>query len=423
MSILNNGGHQLKLYSRGQVLFFAAAAAVVAAALVAGAFILWNGQAKPAAVSAAPSASTTAPEPMKDGFELQTTPVKAGDKLEFSEDYLPEEKQNISIYESLNEAVVNISTEVLSYNWFLEAVPQSGGTGSGAIIDKRGYVLTNNHVIADAVKVQITLADGTNFEGTIIGKDMENDLAVVKFDPKGKELTTIPLGTSTGLKVGQKVLAIGNPFALDRTLTTGIVSALGRPMKTENGLVRQMIQTDASINPGNSGGPLLNSKGQLIGINTMIYSPSGGSVGIGFAVPVDTARRVVPDLIQYGKVVRGWVDVVPVQLFPQLARYARLPVSKGLLISRVLENGNAKAAGIRGGDRDKGVRYGDSIIYLGGDVIIAVNNKPVETLADLYVALESTKPGDKVPITLLRGSSKLDLNITLSERPDKYQWE
>ena len=177
-------------------------------------------------------------------------------KVALQEDFSAEEQQNISIYESLNAGVVNVTTEVMGYNWFLDAVPQSGGTGSGSIIDKKGYILTNQHVVNNAVKVTITLADGTQFDGETIGKDPENDLAVVKFDPKGRNLTTIPMGSSANLRVGQKVLAIGNPFALDRTLTTGIVSALGRPLKNDNGVVlHELIQTDASINPGNSGGP------------------------------------------------------------------------------------------------------------------------------------------------------------------------
>jgi len=335
-----------------------------------------------------------------------------------------EELDNIAIYESLNEGVVNVSTQVLGYNWFLEAVPQDGGTGSGFIIDKKGYVITNNHVIANADKITLTLADGSQFEAVLVGKDVENDLAVLKFDPKGRDLTLLPLGTSKGLKVGMKVLAIGNPFALDRTMTTGIVSALGRPLKGENGVVlHELIQTDASINPGNSGGPLLNSCGEVIGINTMIYSPTGGSVGIGFAVPVDTARRVVPELIASGRVARGWIDFTPVQLFPQLVRYASLPVDKGILVSKVVSGGQAAKAGLRGGDPDQGVRYGRTILYLGGDIITAINGMEVGALADLYSALESSKPGDKVKVTVMRGTKKLDLVFPLVQRTEQDQLE
>ena len=256
----------------------------------------------------------------------------------------------------------------------------------------------------------------------MIGTDAENDLAVVKFNPGDKDLVIIPMGTSSDLKVGQKVLAIGNPFGYERTLTTGIVSGLGRPVRTANDLIiRDMIQTDASINPGNSGGPLINSFGEMIGINSMIYSPSGGSVGIGFSVSVDTARRVVPDLMKYGVVRRGWIDIIPVQLFPQLVRYADLPVSKGILVSRVIENGNAETAGIRGGST--AVRYGRSTIYLGGDVIVEVDKMPIESLVDLYGALEDNKPGDKVNVVVLRGKSRKEFELVLSERPERYLLE
>jgi len=263
--------------------------------------------------------------------------------------YTEDERENISVYEKLNAAVVNITTETMAINWFLEPVLQDGGSGSGSIIDTRGYVLTNNHVIQNAHKVFINLADGSQFEGTVVGVDPENDIAVVKFDPpRGTELRTVPYGDSGNLKVGQKVLAIGNPFALERTLTVGIVSGLGRPIQiNRQHVVRDMIQTDASINPGNSGGPLLDTQGRMIGINTMIYSPSGGSVGIGFAIPVNTAKRVVTELIQYGKVRRGWIDATMVQLFPALVRYAKFPVNSGLLVSRTRKGGLADKAGLR----------------------------------------------------------------------------
>jgi len=349
---------------------------------------------------------------------VPATPVALGGPT------LTDEQENIQIYETLNEGVVNISTQVLGYNWFLEAVPQDGGTGSGFIIDKKGYVVTNNHVVANADKITLTLADGAQFEATLVGKDVENDLAVVRFDPKGRNLVTLPLGSSQGLKVGTKVLAIGNPFALDRTMTTGIVSALGRPLKADNGIVlHELIQTDASINPGNSGGPLLNSRGEVIGINTMIYSPTGGSVGIGFAVPVDTAKRVVPELLANGRVSRGWIDFTPVQLFPQLVRYAGLPVAKGILVSKVASGGQAAKAGLRGGDPNQGVRYGQSILYLGGDIVTAINGVEVGALADLYSALESSKPGDKAKLAILRGTQRLEVTVTLVQRTDKDQLE
>jgi S1-C subfamily serine protease len=361
-------------------------------------------------------------------FEYQTNHVSDDPALRLVQEgsrYSADELENIRVYEQRNEGVVNITTETVTYNWFLEPVPREGSSGSGSIIDARGYVLTNNHVVAEAFKVFVTLADGLRIEGEVIGKDAENDLAVIKFDPpENVELTTIPMGSSGDLRIGQKVLAIGNPFALDRTLTVGIVSGLGRPIRTSNRLViRDMIQTDASINPGNSGGPLLDSSGTMIGINTVIYSPSGGSIGIGFAVPVDTARRVVPDLIQFGMVRRGWIDIVPRQLFPQLVRYADLPVSQGVLISEVIPGGNADAAGLRGGDPDNAVRYGNTIIYLGGDIIIEVDDHPVRSVANLYEALEDNVPGETVTVVYIRGNRERTSSLVLSERPERFQWD
>jgi len=333
--------------------------------------------------------------------------------------YDSDEWENINIYETYNDAVVNITTLVLAYNFFLEPVPQEGGSGSGAIIDKSGIILTNNHVVESAEKVYVTLSDETQHEGKVIGVDLENDLALVKIDPEDRDLQIIPFGSSNNLKVGQKVLAIGNPYGLERTLSTGIVSGLGRPLKNEDGhIIRDMIQTDASINPGNSGGPLLNSHGEMIGINTMIYSPSGGSVGIGFAVPIDTAKRVVPDLMEYGRVIRGWIDIEPVQLFPSLVRYANLNVSQGILVSRVVDGSSAERGGLRGGSFNNAVRSGSSVIYLGGDIIIEIDGLTITNFTDYYSALEDTRPGDIIQVTVVRGRRMVDLEITLTERPE-----
>jgi S1-C subfamily serine protease len=376
---------------------------------------------KKAAVPETGAASREA-APEQDSLEalsrLETYPsilqLNTADLAPFTMD----ERENITVYEQFNEAVVNITTETVGINWFLEPVPQEGGSGSGSIIGAQGYVLTNNHVIENAYKVFINLADGSQIEGTVVGTDPENDLAVLKFEPPAElQLKTIPFGDSTNLRVGQKVLAIGNPFALERTLTVGIVSGLGRPIQTSRqNIIRDMIQTDASINPGNSGGPLLDAQGRMIGINTMIYSPSGGSVGIGFAVPVNTAKRVVAELIEFGRVRRGWIDASMVQLFPALVRYAKLPVNAGLLVSRTRRNGHAEQAGIRQGTEP--VRYGSSVIYLGGDIITKVDGMPVNRLADLYSALEDNKPGEKIAVEVLRGSRTVRLEVTLADREE-----
>jgi len=408
----------MRLYSRGQVVLFSIASFCIALLLALG-FGLIRFPDKGSEDDL--SKMTELPEDLK---MLPQDPPLLLPANNNPKHYSNDEVLNIELYDALNAAVVNITTEVITYNWFLDPIPQSGDSGSGVFFDDRGYILTNQHVVDKAYKVYISMADGHQFEGEVIGSDPENDLAVVKIDPEDVDLVTIPLGTSEDLKVGQKVLAIGNPFGYERTLTTGIVSGLGRPLKNAKGLVmRDMIQTDASINPGNSGGPLINSLGQLIGINTMIYSPSGGSVGIGFAVPVDTARRVIPDLIEFGTVRRGWIDVIPVQLFSSLVQYAELPTSEGLLVSRVIPGGNAEEAGIRGGQRSQAVRSGRTVIYLGGDIITGVDGVAVTNLYDLYAALEDNKPGETVSVTLLRGRKKISLEITLSERPEQFQWE
>ncbi|MBE6345254.1 MAG: trypsin-like peptidase domain-containing protein [Spirochaetaceae bacterium] len=355
-----------------------------------------------------------------DSFLLQTSvvadPVYTSDMIA---SYTQDELQNISVYEKCNEAVVNINTQIMAVNWFLEPVPQEGGSGSGSIIDKRGYVVTNVHVISDAYKIYISLSDGTQYEGRVVGTDSASDIAVLKFDPpKDVELKTISFGDSDNLKVGQKLIAIGNPFGFERTMTTGIVSGLGRPIQSSTGtIIRNMIQTDTAINPGNSGGPLLDTKGRMVGINTMIYSTSGSSAGIGFAVPVNTARRVVSDLIQYGKVRRGVIDAEYVQLTSSISNYARLPISSGLLVSQVEKKSNAEKGGLKGGT--EAVRYGSSrnsrIIYLGGDVITAIDGIKVSSLADYYSILESKRPGDIIEVTVYRDGKYQNLSITLSE--------
>jgi len=331
--------------------------------------------------------------------------------------YTQDEIQNISVYEACNEAVVNINTKVTAYDWFLDPYVQDGGSGSGSIIDKRGYILTNVHVIQGASKIYVSLHDGSQFEADVIGYDLDSDLAVLKFEPPaGVELKTISFGDSSALRVGQKVIAIGNPFGMERTMTTGIVSGLGRPIQNSNKrIIRNMIQTDTAINPGNSGGPLLDTNGKMIGINTMIMSNSGSSSGVGFAVPSETAIRVVSDLIKYGKVQRGAIDAVTIQLSKRIAQYANLDISSGILISQVTKGGNAEKAGLLGGT--EAVYYGSrsSIIYLGGDVITKIDNISISSLADYYSALENKKPGDVVSVVVHRNKKDKVLSITLVE--------
>jgi S1-C subfamily serine protease len=411
---MESGGSDMKLYSRRQVLFFSILSGLIVLFFVIGLGFFTPFQSK---IGIGQEANFLVLDDNLNEFKLLQSDhlaLNTSDLVQFSEG----ERENIAIYERLNVAVVNITTEIMAINWFLEPVPQEGSSGSGSIIDIRGYVLTNNHVIRNAHRVFINLADGSQFEGSIIGVDAENDIAVLKFDPPaGLELTTIPYGDSSNLRVGQKVLAIGNPFALERTLTVGIVSGLGRPIQaSRNHIIRDMIQTDASINPGNSGGPLLDTQGRMIGINTMIYSPSGGSVGIGFAVPVNTAIRVVNEIILHGRVRRGWIDATVVQLFPSLVRHANLPVNQGLLVSRTRRGGLAERAGLRQGTEP--VQHGRSVIYLGGDIITSVNGFKTDTLADLYASLEASRPGDVVRVEFIRGGQASSVNVTLADREE-----
>jgi S1-C subfamily serine protease len=412
----------MRLYSRHQVIILGsvlALCAFLAGALVTGLVLV------PRASRAAVSAPTAPTPPITlvgagEAKPVAIVPVQfTGTAAVRGTGLTQDEQNNIEIYDRANKAVVHITTVTIEYSWMFEAEPREG-TGSGVIIDQAGHVLTNYHVIKGADEIRITLADGTEVAGQTIGSDPENDMAVLKFDPKGKALTTIPLGSSEGLKVGMKVLAIGNPFGFDRTLTTGIVSGLARPLQTEDGyIIRETIQTDAAINPGNSGGPLLDSHGELIGINSAIYSPSGASAGVGFAIPVNTARRIADELIRYGEVRRGWIDIDPIQLFPSLVSYLKLPVQKGVLVSAARTN--ALQAGIRGGDPSRAVRTGRTIIYGGGDIIVAVNRQKIESYSNLMNALEDTKPGEIVEVKVNRNGQEKTLTVKLIQRPSPGQ--
>jgi S1-C subfamily serine protease len=398
----------MKLYSRRQVVVVCLILSVMAlSAGGAGAFFLFVQRGSHASLQPTRSASVPA---------IPVTPVQYSSSVKPG-NLMDDELNNIAIYEKVNKAVVYITSVTFEYNMFLEATPQQG-TGSGIIIDQNGDVLTNRHVVKDAQQLSITLADGSEVDAKIVGEDPEDDLAVIQFNPKGKTLITIPYGSSSDLKIGQKVLAIGNPFGYDRTLTTGIVSGLARPLQTDEGyLIRETIQTDAAINPGNSGGPLLNSSGELIGINTAILSPSGASAGVGFAIPINMAVRVVDDLLRYGTVRRGSIDIDYVPIFPALARVFRLPAQKGLLVS--VARGNALSAGMRGGNSDKAVRYGGTIIYGGGDIIVEVNKQRVSSYSDFFGALEDTKPGEVVEVKVLRNGQEKALTVKLVERASK----
>ena len=346
-------------------------------------------------------------------FTETTVPVASNQSVTYTQD----ETENINVYRNCNEAVVNINTKVTSYDWFWDPYVTDGGSGSGSIIDKRGYILTNVHVISGASKIYVSLYDGSQYEATVVGEDIDSDLAVIKFEPPaGVTLKTISFGYSTQLLVGQKVIAIGNPFGMERTMTTGIVSGLGRPIQNSNNrIIRNMIQTDAAINPGNSGGPLLDTNGRMVGINTMIMSSSGSSSGVGFAVPSEIAVRVVNDILKYGKVQRGVIDASIIQLTSRIAQYAGLDITTGMLVSEVEEGSLAEKAGLKGGT--KAVYYGNrnNILYLGGDIITKIDGIAITSLAEYYSALESKKPGDVVSVVVHRNKKDVTLKITLAE--------
>ena len=419
----------MKLYSRGQMVRSTLAGAVIAAFIVIF-FSLkinnksdnQNGEVKEVLATSVESGSETSEEVLTStSLEADTSFLQQNAATVIPvanvSSYTQEEQQNINVYSLCNEAVVNINTQIVALDWFLEPYVQDGGSGSGSIIDKRGYILTNVHVIQNASKIYVSLFDGTQYEAEVVGKDLDSDLAVIKFTPpEGIELKTIAFGDSSALKVGQRLIAIGNPFGLERTMTTGIVSGLGRPIQNSNNrIIRNMIQTDAAINPGNSGGPLLDTNGRMVGINTMIKSSSGSSSGVGFAVPSETAVRVVSDLIKYGKVNRGKIDATFVQNSQRIARYAGLDIATGVLVSQVTAGGKAEAAGMKGGT--EAAYYGSrrDIIYIGGDVIIQIDNIAVSTLADYYSALESKKPGDKVTVIVRRNKKNVTLTVPLGE--------
>ena len=329
-----------------------------------------------------------------------------------------EERNNIEVYQKYSQGVVNITTTTVGYDFFLRPVPMESGTGSGAIIDTQGHIVTNFHVIREAERLEVTLPDKTKHIAKVVGSDPNNDLAVIQIDLPRAGLIPIPVGTSKGLQVGQKVLAIGNPYGLERSLTTGIISSLGRSIQAENGrVIEDIIQTDAAINPGNSGGPLLNSEGQIIGINTAIVS---GGVGLGFAIPADTVRRITSDLVTLGYVRRPYLGVsqrglIALMDVPWLADGLRLSTEVGLLVVTVQPNSPAALAGIHGASQEVIVR--NYRVPAGGDVILAFQGKEVNSLQDLAREIDRYKPGDKVGVTILRGNKKTDLPVVLQEAP------
>jgi len=325
------------------------------------------------------------------------------------------------VYQRASPAVVNITTRSIAYDFFLNAVPREG-SGSGFVYDTQGHIVTNYHVIENARELQVTFADGQTLSARVVGTDPSNDLAVIKVEGLKDSIPPLPLGDSEGLKVGQFVIAIGNPFGLERTLTFGVVSATGRVIRSpDDRVVGEVIQTDAAVNPGNSGGPLLNLRGELIGVNTAILSPSGASAGIGFAIPSRTVKRVVPKLISEGRYPHPWLGVQLFDLTPQrvqaLERLGmKLPVEHGVMIVEVEAASPAAKGGLRGGTRV--ARLGNVMLPVGGDVIIAIDEQPIRSTLDLVIYLETrTQVGQTVQIKIIREGQTQTIPVTLGTRP------
>jgi S1-C subfamily serine protease len=336
-------------------------------------------------------------------------------KLEITEAAGPqsldsEEQNNIAVYKRALPAVVNITTTAVAYDFFYGPVPQQG-MGSGFIIDREGHILTNFHVIANARDVSVTLSNQKTYKAEIIGTDPSHDLAVIKIN--APDIIPVVLGDSKNLVVGQKVYCIGNPFGLSGTLTTGIVSSLRSIRSLDGTPIDDAIQTDAAVNPGNSGGPMLNSRGEVIGINFQIATNGvDQSAGIGFAIPINAAKAVLNDLVTLGRVRRPAIGITNLPVTEDFAAEIGLP-SEGLLIQRVVPDGPADKAGLRGGN--KSAYLGNLRILLGGDLIVGFNGQKVSTLRDLSGMLNNHKAGETVTLTVYRGRQKMDVKVTLTE--------
>ena len=330
-----------------------------------------------------------------------------------------DEKNNVSIYQKASPSVVNVISTVITRDFFLNPTPREG-SGSGSIIDTRGHILTNNHVIRDAQKLEVTLVDGSKWPAKLIGTDPDTDLAVIKINSPPEKLKPLPFGDSRKLQVGQKVLAIGNPFGLGLTLTTGIISSLGRTIRSEVGTtIEDVIQTDASINPGNSGGPLLNSEGEIIGINTAILSPTGVSVGIGFAIPVNTAKRISSELLSKGFVSYPYLGAAIHTILPQFAKALSLKVEKGAMVVDVTPGGPADKAGLKGANKQ--AQIGNFIHPVGGDIIIQVDKSEVTDGEELIKYLRERKIGDAITLRIIRDGKTREVKVTLQERPKDFR--
>ncbi len=336
--------------------------------------------------------------------QVEITEASGGEGLD------SEEQNNISVYRKNIPSVVNVTSRAMSFDFFYGMVPQEG-QGSGFVIDREGHILTNYHVVADARQVEVTMHNRKKYKATVVGIDPAHDLAVIQI--KAPDLVPSVLGDSRNLQVGQKVYAIGNPFGLAGTMTRGIVSSI-RPVREPNGAtIDEAIQTDAAINPGNSGGPLMNWHGEVIGINTMILSSVNQNAGIGFAIPINTAKAVLNDLMTLGRVRRPALGVRTIPISAELADEIGLPSNYGLLIVQVTPGGSAEQAGLHGGTER--AYLGNIPIMLGGDLIVAIDGEKVQDEQDLSQMMNNHRAGDTVKITIFRNKKKVDVNVALGE--------
>jgi len=330
------------------------------------------------------------------------------------------EKRIIEVYQRVSPAVVNVTTQILRRGFFFEVIPEEGA-GSGFVLDQEGHILTNYHVIRGAQQIEVIFIDETTLPAKVIGADPRNDIAVLQVDAPPEKLVPVELGQSTDLQVGQRAIVIGNPFGqFGGTLTAGVISALNRTLESQDGRVMSgIIQTDAAINQGNSGGPLLDSAGRVIGINSAIFSPSGTNAGVGFAIPVDTVRRVLPDLLSLGRYRHPWLGIrYAYRLSPGLAEMLELPVAKGLLLVELQQNGPLARGGAQGAQQE--AVKGNQRIFIGGDILVAVDDKPIANPEELQILLETNyQVGDTVAASLLRGEQTLEIDIELAEEPTR----
>jgi S1-C subfamily serine protease len=322
-----------------------------------------------------------------------------------------EEQNNIEVYKRVLPSVVNITSTAVAYDFFYGAVPEQG-LGTGFILNKEGQILTNNHVIKDARLVEVTLANRKKYRAQIVGTDPSHDLAVIQIS--APNLTPATLGDSHALSVGQKVFAIGNPFGLSGTMTKGIISSIRQVREEDGTYIDEALQTDAAINLGNSGGPLLNSHGEVIGINTMIATGGAAqSAGVGFAIPINAAKAVLHDLITLGKVVRPSLGILPLPISPEIADQLGLPADYGVLVQRVVAGGAAERGGLKGGNER--AYFGRVPVMLGGDLIVAIDGQDIQDVQDLAHAMNQHSAGDTVKVTIYRGKRKMDVDVKLGE--------